>query len=460
MRSLSARLLLSLSLLLLVFFGVTVAALTFVFRDLSERSLRDLLDVQVLALISASDVDASGRFNPPSGVLDTRYSTPGSGLYAEIRDSHANVRWRSPSALGTGIEFGAPVGRGQRLYRVLRLANGSDVVAVSAGYRWEIAPHVAEDFEFSVASSLAPSRAQLARFRGQLFAWFGALAALLVVSLALLLRRVLEPLRRVADEIRAVDAGERSALSADYPSELAGVTQGLNALLKSERLRVERYRNTLGNLAHSLKTPLAVMRSFLGEEPAAAGRSRILDEQIERIDSIVQYQLKRSVTFGTATLGQSGVAIMPVLNDLRVSLLRVYRDKDLVIRVECPPTIEFVGDRGDLMELLGNLLDNACKYCRATVRVEARFAAEATPSRFTLLVEDDGPGVPAEARQRILDRGVRVDESTAGQGLGLSIARDIVAQYGGELRVAESTLGGARFDLTLPGRPTRSAANQ
>jgi two-component system sensor histidine kinase PhoQ len=454
MHSLSARLLLSLSLLLLVFFGVTVAALTFVFSDLSQRSLRDLLDVQVLALISASDVDATGRITAPADLLDTRYATPGSGLYAEIRDSHANVRWRSPSALGTGLNFGAPVGQGERRYRVLRLATGGEVVALSAGYRWEIAPHVAENFEFSVATSLEPSRAQLARFRGQLLAWFGALATLLVISLALLLRRVLEPLRRVAEEIRAVDAGERSELSADYPSELSGVTQGLNALLRSERLRVERYRNTLGNLAHSLKTPLAVMRSVLGEGPPAAGISRTLDEQIERIDSIVQYQLKRSASFGSATLGQAGVTVLPVLSDLRTSLLRVYREKDLVIRIECAPAVEFIGDRGDLLELLGNLLDNACKYCRGIVQVKAGMT-DVAASRITLLVEDDGKGVPAEARERILVRGVRVDESASGQGLGLSIARDIVAQYGGELRVAESALGGARFELTLPGRATR-----
>ena len=444
MRSLSARLLLSLSLLLLLFFGVTVAALNFVFRDLSERSLRELLDVQVLALISASDVDVSGRISAPPGLVDTRYATPGSGLYAEIRDNHAKVRWRSPSIIGTGIDFGPLVGRGERRYRMLHLEDGSEAMAVSAGYRWEVSPQVAEDFEFSVAASLAPGRAQLAHFRGQLFAWFGALAALLVISLAALLRRVLEPLRRVAGEIRAVDAGERGELSADYPSELIGVTQGLNALLKSERLRVERYRNTLGNLAHSLKTPLAVMRSLLGEGAPGSALSRTLDEQIARIDAIVQYQLKRSATLGAATIGQAGIAVLPVLGDLRASLLRAYRHKDLVIRIECRSTVEFLGDRGDLFELMGNLLDNACKYCRGTARVEVRTAAH-VPGRLLTLVEDDGPGIPAEARRRILERGVRADETIAGQGLGLSIARDIVAQYGGELRVTESELGGARF---------------
>jgi two-component system sensor histidine kinase PhoQ len=451
MRSLSARLLLSLALLLLVFFGATVAALDLVFRDLSERSMRELLDVQVLALISAADVDVNGEINPPAVLLDTRYATPGSGLYGEIRDRSGRVRWRSPSIVGTGIQFGATVGQGQRRYDVLRLENGTTVAAESAGFHWEIATHVAADFVFSVASSREPSRAQLARFRGELFAWFSLLAGLLIVSLAALMRRVLAPLRRVSEEIRAVEAGQRAELSGEYPSELVGVTQGLNALLRSERLRAERYRNTLGNLAHSLKTPLAVMRSLLGERRSSEDLSRTLDEQIERMDAIVQHQLKRSAALGAATLGKSGVAVLPVLHELRTALLRVYRQKDLVIRIDCASTLEFIGDRADLLELLGNLLDNACKYCRGTVQVEAHITHDA-PARLMLLVDDDGSGIPIAARPRILERGVRVDESTAGQGLGLSIARDIVAQYDGRLQIAESALGGARFELTLPGR--------
>jgi two-component system sensor histidine kinase PhoQ len=455
MRSLSARLLLSLFILLLVFFGVTIAALDLVFRDLSERSLRELLDAQVLALISASDVDARGGISAPAALLDTRYASPGSGLYAEIRDSQGVVLWRSPSAIGTGIGFGPPVVQGQRRYETVRAPNGDELAALSAGYHWEIDSHTAQDYVFSVAASLEPSRAQLARFRTQLFVWFTGLAVLLLISLAVLMRRLLAPLRKVAREIRAVEAGELAELGAGYPAELEGVTQGLNALLKSERQRMERYRNTLGNLAHSLKTPLAIMRSVLGEDAPVDGSRRTLAEQAERMDAIVQHQLKRSTASGGATLGQTPVAVMPILSELRVALLRVYGQKDLTIRIACEPEAEFLGDRGDLLELLGNLVDNACKYCRDIVTIEARIEGPG-PARLRVFVDDDGPGVPAGERARILERGVRVDESTTGQGLGLSMTRDIVEQYRGRLTITESPLGGARFDLQLPGTRSRS----
>jgi two-component system sensor histidine kinase PhoQ len=163
MRSLSARLLLSLLVLLLLYFGVTIAALNFVFRDLSERALRELLDAQVLALISASDIDTSGGISPPVALLDTRYANPGSGLYAEIRDIRGNVLWRSPSAIGTGVSFGAPVAQGQRRYEFTHTPGADELAALTAGFHWEIDTHSAADYVFSVATSLAPSRAQLAR---------------------------------------------------------------------------------------------------------------------------------------------------------------------------------------------------------------------------------------------------------------------------------------------------------
>ncbi len=455
-RSLSARLLLSLFLLLLVFFGVTIVALDLVFRDLTDRSMRELLDAQVLALISASDVDARGQITPPANLLDRRFANPGSGLYAEIRSPAGVVLWRSPSATGTGLVFEKAVAQGQRRYEALRTANGAEVEGLSAGIHWELDRNSAADFVFSVASSREPSRAQLARFRGQLFLWFGGLAALLMLSVGALMRRVLAPLRMIAGEIRAVEAGTIAKLSSDYPAELAGVTQGLNALLESERSRLERYRNTLGNLAHGLKTPIAVMKSVLGECQESDARDRILGEQLARMADIVQHQLNRSAASGGTTLGQAPVAVLPILNELRSALLRVYSNKDIVIRVACEPTLAFIGDRGDLLEVIGNVADNACKYCSGVVTAKARMVA-GQPNRLSIVVDDDGPGVPDDAHERILERGVRVDESAAGHGLGLSMARDIVAQYRGELAVSHSALGGARFTITLPGIVSKEA---
>jgi two-component system sensor histidine kinase PhoQ len=171
---------------------------------------------------------------------------------------------------------------------------------------------------------------------------------------------------------------------------------------------------------------------------------------------IVQHQLNRSVAAGGTTLGQTPVAVLPVLNELRGALLRVYSSKDMVIRIECEPAIAFLGDRGDLLELIGNIADNACKYCGSVVTAAARTVVGVS-NRISIVVDDDGPGVPDDAHERILERGVRVDESASGHGLGLSMARDIVAQYRGELAVSKSALGGARFAITLPGTQTTEA---
>jgi two-component system sensor histidine kinase PhoQ len=151
-------------------------------------------------------------------------------------------------------------------------------------------------------------------------------------------------------------------------------------------------------------------------------------------------------------LGQVAIPLPPVLAELRVALLRVYAAKDLSIAIDCEPGAEFVGDRGDLLELLGNIADNACKYCKSTVRIRGR--VRIADQVLQIAIEDDGAGIPEAARLRIFERGVRVDESISGQGIGLSIARDIVEQYRGELAITDSVLGGTQIELLLPGKQT------
>jgi two-component system sensor histidine kinase PhoQ len=250
-------------------------------------------------------------------------------------------------------------------------------------------------------------------------------------------------------EIHQVEEGRSDTLGAGYPRELFGVATNLNALLVGERKRVARYRDTLGNLAHSLKTPLAVMRSRLTAEDSA----RTVSAEIDRMSGIIEHQLKRAAASGGALLGQAPVEVAQVAAELRGALLRVYADKDLVIELAIAPGAQFVGDRGDLTELLGNLLDNACKWCRGRVRLTAGVDESGGPrERLKLVVEDDGPGISAQDRDRVLGRGVRADEKVPGHGIGLAMVQDTVDLYGGRLAIDASPLGGARFSLSLPGR--------
>jgi two-component system sensor histidine kinase PhoQ len=453
MSSLSGRLLASVSLLLCLFFGLTIAALDLVFRDLSERSIGELLDAQLVALLAASEMDDHGDVQPAGPPAETRLRQPGSGLYAVIRRNDGTLVWRSPSLLGHEFPLGKPVAPGTRRLERLGLGEQGEVMVLTAGIDWEMASGSSRPFVFEVATSLTPYEAQLQRFRQQMFGWFLGLLLLLLGSLALLLRWALRPVRQVEREISEVESGARSTLSTDQPRELRGIAANMNALLVSERRRVERYRNTLGNLAHSLKTPLAVIRSTLAAETEAMRRSALINQQIDRMDAIVQHQLTRAAASGGAVVGQAAVELGPLLAELRTAMTKVYGHKDLLIEVTSTGDARFAGDRGDLFELLGNLLDNACKWCRGRVRVSTSRAFDASGrSRLRVTVEDDGAGVAPDDRQRILERGARADEQVDGQGLGLAMVRDIVELYDGSLEIGDSALGGARIEVALPAR--------
>lgn len=449
-RSLSTRLLVSVSILLILFFGVTILALDFVFQDLSRRAIQDRLEIQVLALLTASEEDSSGGLRPDQ-LAEPRFDNPGSGLYGEILRSDGRPSWRSNSLTGTGIEF-PHLRTGERRFGELLRADGSTVLSLSMGIDWQFRNGVMRPFVYSVAESLEPYYAQLKQLRGRLFGWFGVLMVLLLGAFAVLLRRLLAPLRRVEREIEAIEAGVLTELGGGYPRELLGITTNLNALLRSERERLARYRNTLGNLAHSFKTPLAVMRNLLS---ASQGRdltvARQLDEQVGRMDDIVKYQLRRAAASGGTGLGTAPTDVRQALEALRGALLKVYMDRGLSCELSVAEGCVFTGDREDLTEIAGNLLDNSFKWARTLVRVTADRVISPTARRdgLRLVIEDDGPGIPAESRTRVLERGARLDERVSGQGIGLSVVRELVELNGGVIHIDFSPLGGARIEVKI-----------
>jgi len=435
--SLSRRLLVSVSVPLALFFGVMMVVLDTGFRALSERSLQELLDSQMVALIAAAEPQPAGGYAPALLGLESRLATPRSGLYAQIRSMRH--QWRSPSTAGSAIDFGPLLEEGQRSLSYATF--GHDRIAIeSRGIHFTDDPHDTRSLTFSVAVSLSPYEEQLWGFRRRLFGWFSGLMLSLLLALAALLRWVLAPARRLEREIHEVEEGRSETLGGGYPRELRGVAANLNALLVGERKRVARYRDTL-----------AVMRSTLSAESASSASA--LGAEIDRMTAIIEHQLKRAAASGGALLGQAPVEVAQVAGELRAALVRVYAGKDLAIELLIAPGSQFVGDRGDLLELLGNLLDNACKWCRSHVRVTVTVDERAgTRERLWIIVEDDGPGISEENRARILQRGVRTDENVPGYGLGLAMVHDTVDLYGGSLVIDSSPLGGARFSLRLPGR--------
>ncbi|MDQ2639581.1 MAG: ATP-binding protein [Pseudomonadota bacterium] len=449
MRSVSQRLLFGLTLLMLIFFGVMIAVLEDRFRKTADRSQKELLQAQMAALISSAELDDDGYLLPRLPESEDRLRQPTSGMYAAVSDA-GDAFWRSPSATGKVTEFGPALSEGERQFHELKRLDGAPLAAFSRGISWELEHGDVRSLTFTVATDQSTYEAELRTFRRGLRGGFIGVALLLLLGLAGLTRWALAPLRRMARQIRAVEQGEREQLDGHWPSELTGVVANLNTLLTAERTRIARYRDTLGNLAHSLKTPLAVLRAGVSPDNPAAG---VVNQQVERMSAIVEHQLRRAATSGGTSVAKQAEAVLPIVQDLRGALLKAHARKDFSLEVSIPATLLFVGDRDDLTEALGNLMDNASKWCRGQVRVTGSLLPLAgAAQKLSIVVEDDGPGIAVADRARVLERGTRADEQTPGHGLGLAMVREMAGLYGGGLEISASPLGGARIQLLLPGR--------
>jgi two-component system, OmpR family, sensor histidine kinase PhoQ len=449
--SVTRRLVIAIAVPLVLFFALTVAVLDNVFRQQAALALRQELEQQIVALVTDAQMDRAGHIEVPSLAPDSRLSRSGSGQFALVRNQHGQMLWHSPSMDDVTLDAGPGMEPGQSTFFYRQVLGGAQLAILSRGLQWEYSAGRSADLTFSVAEDTSAQQARLWQLRRRMVGGFSMLATLLLAALGWQLHRALAPVRRLEQEIGEVESGTRAALSAGYPRELDGVADSLNMLLSSERARIARYRDSLGNLAHGLKTPLAVIRAALSGGGAVGAA---VDQEIDRITRIVDHQLQRAAGSGGASLGQVPVLVAPLCAELRSAMLRVHGQKDLQIDLEIEAQAAFLGDAGDLIELLGNLLDNACKWCRSRVQLLARIDAESPLARrLVLIVQDDGPGIAPQNRERVLGRGVRADEHAPGHGLGLAMVSDTVAQYGGELSIdVAELLGGARMNLRLPGR--------
>lgn len=446
--SLNTRLLLAGTLVLAAFLGMTGLVLDNAFRHSAETALRDRLQGHVYALLAASDLDTRGVLSLPAELPDPRFSQIGSGLYAEVTETGGAPLWRSKSMLGQSLAFAAPPALGQREFAPIRTDSGTPLYSLGFTVSWET--HTGEErrYTYRVAENLRSHDDQVRGFRRSLWGWLGAAALLLLLAQGLILRWSLAPLRRVADDLRAIEAGLAQRLQGRYPRELRQLTDNLNGLLESADSHLKRYRDSLGNLAHSLKTPLAVLRGAVDGERDDAALRALAREQLEVVTRLVEYQLQRAAAAGRTPLA-APVAVRPVIEKIVAALAKVYVDKGVHTTLDIDAAATFHGDAGDLTEMLGNLLDNAFKWCRGQVQVSAHqtAAAGALPAALEIRVDDDGPGIPETEKGRVLQRGARADESTPGHGLGLAMVQDTVALYRGELQLETGPLGGLSVRL-------------
>ena len=441
MKSLTARVSLVAAGVLAVFVGLTAVALDQAFRDSAEAAVRERLFAQLYLIMADAELDDSGHLNMPQRLDEARLMLPGSGLYAQIRDADGQELWSSPSAVGLSL---APPSLGAVEFFIRVRQQDRDYYVASLRVSWE-AGTGSRPLRFTVYEDLRSYEAQLGEYRRNLWGWLSGMAVLLLLGQAAALAWGLRPVRRAAAEVKAVEAGRQERLQHTYPRELAGLAANINNLLDHEHAQQRRYRDALADLAHSLKTPLAVLR---GLELDAPGAADTVNEQVQRMDGIVQHQLARAATAGRPALAASQ-PVAPIVERLLATLGKVHHAKTVRAETDIAAGVGFRGDPGDLMELLGNLLDNAFKWCAGRVWITARLEQRT----LALTIADDGPGFPPERIDQALQRGVRLDEKIPGHGIGLAMAGDIAASYGGELQIGNSPRGGALLTLRLPGGP-------
>jgi len=408
-------------------------------RHLSETFDADLHthQMEMLALI---EPDAEGAPRLRHHPADPRFTKPLSGWYWEIRSGATRIAgsrslWDTelpPPAAVTGEAYPLTGPRGRGLRAISR--------------------------EFRVADVAAPLVVTLAGPRAEIGDPLAAFARTLVVALAVLglglglavavqVRFGLRPLQRVRAALGDVREGRAERLEGPFPAEIGGLVEELNGLIEHNDRLLAHARDRAGDLAHALKTPLAALRNDAAA--IAEPRGCEIKRHAELIGGAIDRELSRARLTGPA-LGQRA-DVGEVAEGLRRVLIRSEIDKDLSIELDLAPGLTFAGDRADLNEMLGNLMQNACRWAARRVRVTGRLAGSAGPG-LDLTVEDDGPGIPAAARSEVLARGHRLDESTPGSGLGLAIVEDTVAAYGGRLELADSGLGGLAARLLLPAR--------
>lgn len=450
--SLRVRMLLSATLVLLLFLGIMGLVLDNAFRLSAEESVSERLLLHIYALIAASDEDLSDSTPAiylPDELQEPHFNSLGSGLFGLVFTGAGDQIWRSRSSLEIQLtasqlqqvlaEAEPGVARFGRLEAQGALA---PLFFMAYPVIWQ-AENSQARYVYVVLEALTPYQQEINAFRNNLWGWLAAGVIVLVAIQAAIMRWGLQPLVTLESDLKAIETGEKEYLEGSYPREIAGVTRNLNLLLANERRQRERYRNTLADLAHSLKTPLSILKNEAARPALDAETVAALNEQVDRMNDIVGYQLERAVASSSA-LFRASVAVAPVVDKLVAALERVYQEKG--VRIESQISAEhFAGDERDLYELLGNLLDNACKYGRGRVKL----LLSAPDGRLEIRVDDDGPGIPEADYTQVLQRGARLDTRETGQGIGLAVVAEIADRYEGEIAISRSELGGASLKIAI-----------
>ena len=445
--SLRLRVLMASGFMLVLCIGLLMLSVMRSFETVQYGSIKKELAADANVLLTAARIE-DGQLLMPEKMPDEKFNEVESKVLGMVFDRQGNLLWRSRSTLDEVVRYAPDFDDMEIEFE--RVTTGSeDYFFYDIDVNLDGVPLIfvalipASDYNDNELS-----------FRRSLLFWLLLTAVAMLVVLWCGMHWSLKPIKQLAENLKDIEAGKMERMEGRYPRELATLANGLNQLLLNERQQRERYRDAMADLAHSLKTPLAVLQSVQHShymQRSDAGLvggelEKTVDEQVQRMNQIVSYQLQRAVTRQRG-LVKNYVDVAWVAERISRTLDKVYRDKRVEFSLTVVPGCEFTGNEQDLMEVIGNLLENAYKLCLQQVRL----GASITPAgELELVVEDDGRGVPESRRQSILKRGVREDSRTSGQGIGLAVTVDIVDSYDGHLEIEDSELGGALFRVIFP----------
>lgn len=438
MRSLERTLLASLSLALVLAFGVLLWISVSAIEALSRSYVQTRLEHDAESLLAAIELNREGKLVLRDGRLGAIYQRPLSGHYFLV-EAVDGQRLRSRSLWDESLPLPA-IEVGKVTHVRLAGPEGHPLLVRAGGY---------EKFEQRMTVAVAEDISTLTR-RIQRYQWYalGALSLMVLIIVLMqwrILRKGFGALDQIRQEMQQVSEGGRQRVEALGPSEIKPLTTEINRLLDQQQQRLQRSRQALGNLAHALKSPLSLLMQEVDGLKLASEQSERLQAPARRIHELIQRELKRARIAGEGSAGSHFNAAETV-SDLAQALRQIYRDKDLSITWSELPQQSLPLDEEDMTELLGNVLDNACKWAKHQVRLSM-----ALDQGLQLSIEDDGPGVDAADYETVLRRGGRIDESHQGHGLGLAIVHDLVQDYGGSISFQRSSmLGGLEVLIHIP----------
>ncbi|MGX9419062.1 ATP-binding protein [Vibrio sp. WJH972] len=439
--SLVNRLLLTSLLVLPAFMIVGSLMLYSAFKTSLETSLQNQMQSQAYTLMSDAELEEDGLFMPDV-MAEPSFTQPSSGQYAWIT-GQSKPLWRSKSSLVLNqpmLHTHSPIIPGKVQFQIP--SNDFPYYQLTYDTSWQSGNDEAL-LRFVVTHTPETLAAELSSFSRQIILWILGLTLALLVIQYLITRWGLRPLDNVADELSRLESGEIKRLDGKYPKELKPVINNLNRVLNAQQSQRQRFKNTLSELAHSLKTPLAIIQSsHHGSEPTK--QNELVGEQVSRMSNIINHHLSRAHLGHQPLTGN--VAVLPLIQRLTDALRKLDIYSHIDIQLNIADNIHFHGDDSDLMEMMGNVIENGCKYGKSKLVVSVEISAKG----LKMTVEDDGPGIAPHLRTSILKRGARSDTASLGQGLGLAVVTDILSSYGGELNITTSRFDGACFELVVP----------